>query len=85
MLGEKFIGKDPVCLVLGFYDNEAIAISFIKTIQDRQGLRVACVEEIAYRMGFIDEEQFLKLGEALRKSTYGEYLLRAARDGLAPE
>ena len=48
---------------------------FIETIEKRQGLKVACIEEIAYRMGYIDSDQLMGLAEPLNKSNYGKYLL----------
>ena len=47
---------------------------FVEVIEDRQGLKVGCIEEIAYRMGFISEEELLKLAQPLLKSGYGQYL-----------
>jgi glucose-1-phosphate thymidylyltransferase len=54
------------------------ASNFIHAIEERQGLMVACIEEIAYRMGYITREQLTRLAAAMRASTYGEYLLRVA-------
>lgn len=52
------------------------ASNFIATIEERQGLKVSCPEEIAYRKGFIDAEQVKKLAEPLKKNAYGQYLLK---------
>ncbi len=51
------------------------ASSFIETIETRQGLKIACPEEIAFMQGWIDEEQIRRLAEPLKKSGYGEYLI----------
>ena len=53
---------------------------FVQTIERRQGLKIACIEEIAYRKGFIDRDQLEALAEPLAKNDYGEYLLRVARE-----
>lgn len=58
------------------------ASSFVKTIQDRQGLYVACIEEIAYRKGLITKEQLTELGAKLKKTNYGKYLLSIAKGQL---
>ena len=50
--------------------------TFFETIEKRQGLKVACVEEIAFRMGYIDAEQVRRLAEPLKKNGYGEYLMQ---------
>jgi glucose-1-phosphate thymidylyltransferase len=53
---------------------------FIETIEKRQGLKVACLEEIAYRMNYIDSDQIKKLAEPLKKNGYGQYLLKIANE-----
>ena len=64
----------------GTHDSLLHAGSFVHTIQTRQGLKIACIEEIAFRMGYIDEIQLLKLAAPLAKNDYGIYLQRLARD-----
>ena len=58
----------------GTHDSLLQAATFVETIQDRQGLKIACIEEIAYRMGHIDAEQVLRLAQPLMKNDYGRYL-----------
>lgn len=70
----QLLSRGFAWLDTGTHDSLADATAFVKAIQDRQGLKIACIEEIAYRMGFIDRAQLGRLTEALRKSTYGEYL-----------
>ena len=54
--------------------------NFVETIQTRQGLYLACIEEIAYRKGYIDKEQLLKLAKPLKKTDYGRYLISIAEE-----
>ncbi|MBQ7476829.1 MAG: glucose-1-phosphate thymidylyltransferase RfbA [Selenomonadaceae bacterium] len=63
----------------GTHESLLQAASFVQTIQTRQGLKVSCIEEIAYRMHYIDAEQLLKLAEPLAKNDYGQYLQRLAK------
>ena len=58
----------------GTHESLLQAATFVETIQDRQGLKIACIEEIAYRMGHIDAEQVLRLAQPLMKNDYGHYL-----------
>lgn len=72
----KVMGRGFAWLDTGTHGDMIDAAKFVKTIEDRQGLKISCVEEIAYKMGYIDEEKLKKIAEPLRKSGYGEYLLR---------
>lgn len=67
-------------LDMGTPDSLVEAAEFVRTIENRQGLRIGCPEEIAYRMGFIDADALRELGRSLGKSSYGQYLLRVADD-----
>ena len=67
------LGRGFAWLDTGTYDSLIDASSFIKTIEDRQGLKIGCIEEIAYRQKYINKEQLLKLADEI-KTSYGEYL-----------
>lgn len=62
----------------GTFESLSDAGEFVRVIEKRQGTNIGCIEEIAYRMGFITKEELLKTAESLRKSGYGEYLFRLA-------
>ena len=64
----------------GTHESLLSAATFVQTIQARQGLKISCIEEIAYRMGYIDAEQVLRLAEPLAKNEYGVYLKRLIKD-----
>ncbi len=66
----------------GTHESLLEASHFIETIEKRQGLKIACLEEIAYRMGWISKSELEALAAPLAKSAYGEYLLRVAREDL---
>jgi glucose-1-phosphate thymidylyltransferase, short form len=75
-LRTKLLGRGMAWLDTGTHDSLLEAATFIHTIERRQGLKVACPEEIAYRLGYIDAEQVKALAAKIAKSTYGQYLLR---------
>ena len=64
----------------GTHESLFDAGSFVQTIQQRQGLKIACPEEIAYRLGYISAEHLERLAEPIRKSGYGQYLLDLSRE-----
>lgn len=72
------LGRGFAWLDTGSHDNLLEAANFVATFQKRQGMYVSCIEEIAYRRGFIDREQLLKLAEPLLKTEYGQYLVDIA-------
>ena len=76
----ELLGRGAAWLDTGTHDNLLAASQFIQTIEKRQGLKVACPEEIAYRMGYIDKTQLMRLAEPLLKSGYGQYLLEILND-----
>jgi glucose-1-phosphate thymidylyltransferase len=78
-LSVERLGRGYAWLDTGTHESLQQAANFIETIESRQGLKVACPEEIAYMQGWIDETQVRKLAEPLRKSGYGEYLLGLLR------
>ena len=63
----------------GTHESLLAASSFVQTVEQRQGLKIACPEEIVYRMGYIDKDQLLKLAEPLKKNDYGSYLINLAK------
>lgn len=75
-LRTEVLGRGLAWLDTGTHDSLLEASNFIHTIEQRQGLKVACPEEIAYRLGYIDAAQLTALAEDIKKSTYGKYLLR---------
>ena len=78
----ELMGRGYAWLDTGTHESLLEASNFIQTIENRQGLRVACIEEIAHEMGYITEEELLKLAEPLKKNQYGQYLIRRAHEGI---
>ncbi|MCM1262388.1 MAG: glucose-1-phosphate thymidylyltransferase RfbA [Butyrivibrio sp.] len=75
------LGRGFAWLDTGNHDSLLDAADFVAAFQKRQGLYISCIEEIAYKRGFIDKEQLMKLAEPLTKTNYGKYLIEVA-DGL---
>jgi glucose-1-phosphate thymidylyltransferase len=75
-LSVQKLGRGFAWLDTGTHDSLANATAFVKAVEDRQGLKIACIEEIAWRMGYISREQFTNLANKLSKSIYGESMLR---------
>jgi glucose-1-phosphate thymidylyltransferase len=76
----KVLGRGIAWLDTGTYESLLQASNFIHTIESRQGLKVSCIEEIAYKRGFITRTQLQQLAESLKNSQYGQYLLKLAND-----
>ncbi len=79
-LSMKIMGRGMAWLDTGTHDSLLEASNFIATIENRQGLKVACLEEIAYRYGYITREKLLQLAEPLKKNYYGQYLIKIAAE-----
>lgn len=79
-LDVKLMGRGYAWLDTGTHDSMMEAASFIATIQKRQNLKVACLEEISYRMGYISKEKLVELAQPMKKNDYGQYLLRLAKE-----
>ncbi|MCK3683311.1 glucose-1-phosphate thymidylyltransferase RfbA [Maribellus sp. YY47] len=77
-LNVKLLGRGFAWLDTGTHDSLLQASNFIATIEQRQGLKVSCIEEIAFKKGFIDKDQLLELARPLSKNQYGQYLLSLA-------
>lgn len=80
-LNVKILGRGVAWLDTGTYEDLIAAGNFVATIQKRQGLYIACIEEIAYRMGYIGRTQLKKLAQPLIKTEYGRYIDRLAEGG----
>jgi len=78
----KLMGRGYAWLDTGTHESLLEASMFIQTIEKRQGLKVACIEEIAHEMGYITAEQLIQLAQPLKKNGYGQYLLRRAKEGV---
>lgn len=76
----EVMGRGYAWLDTGTHNALADATNFVKAIEDRQGLKIACIEEIAYKMGFIDDKQVLQLAEKYAKSGYGEYIRKVVEE-----
>jgi glucose-1-phosphate thymidylyltransferase len=78
----ELLGRGVAWLDTGTNESLLQASNFVETIQERQGLKIACLEEIAFRQGYIDRDQLEKQGEQMGKSSYGAYLLQLTKENL---
>ena len=76
----ELMGRGYAWLDTGTHESLLEASNFIQTIENRQGLKVACIEEISYEMGYITKEELLVLAQPLKKNQYGQYLIRRANE-----
>ena len=83
-LNVKLLGRGFAWLDTGTHDSLLQASNFIATIEQRQGLKVSCIEEIAYKNGFITSDQLIELAKPLSKNQYGQYLLKLADKQIFP-
>lgn len=81
-LNIRIMGRGMAWLDTGTQESLLQASNYIHTIEQRQGLKISCIEEIAYQMGYIDESRLLDLAEPMKNSTYGQYLLGIANERL---
>jgi glucose-1-phosphate thymidylyltransferase len=72
------MGRGYAWLDTGTHDSLLEASMFVQTLEKRQGMKISCIEEIAYRMGYIDKNQLLFLGEKMKNNPYGQYLIKIA-------
>jgi len=78
----ELMGRGYAWLDTGTHESLLEASNFIQTIENRQGLKVACIEEIAFEMGYITKEELITLAQPLKKNQYGQYMLKRAQEGL---
>jgi glucose-1-phosphate thymidylyltransferase len=76
------LSRGTAWLDTGTHSSLLQASIFVETIEQRQGLKIACIEEVAFRMGYIDTERLISIGNTMSKNAYGQYLLNLATEGL---
>jgi glucose-1-phosphate thymidylyltransferase len=83
-LNVKLLGRGMAWLDTGTHQSLLNASNFVESIEERQGLKIACLEEIAYRKGYITKEQLRELAQPLAKNGYGQYLLKIVNERNLP-
>ena len=78
-LDVRVLGRGTVWLDTGTFQSLMQANQYVQAIEDRQGRKIGCIEEAAYRMGYINDQKLLEIAEPLRKSGYGEYLINLVK------
>lgn len=79
-LNVELLGRGYAWLDTGTHESLHDAAAYIEAVQKRQNLKIACIEEVAYRMGYIDRAQLIQLAQPLKKNDYGQYMLRLAEE-----
>jgi len=79
-LNVELLGRGFAWLDTGTHESLLQASNYVATIEQRQGLKIACIEEIAYKKGFINKDQLIQLGNELKNNQYGQYLLKIANE-----
>ncbi len=77
------MGRGYAWLDTGTHGSLLDAANYVRITEERQGLKICCPEELCWRMGFIDDEQLLRIAAPLRKSGYGDYLVKLLERGIA--
>jgi glucose-1-phosphate thymidylyltransferase len=78
----KILGRGMAWLDTGTHETLLQASIYIQTIEERQGLKISCIEEIAYKLGYITHDQLIELAKPLEKNQYGKYLIKIAHEKL---
>jgi glucose-1-phosphate thymidylyltransferase len=76
----KLLGRGMAWLDTGTHESLIRASTFVESIEERQGLKIACLEEISFRKGYISKEKLLELAKPLLKNQYGQYLLKISNE-----
>jgi glucose-1-phosphate thymidylyltransferase len=75
------LSRGTAWLDTGTHHSLLQASVFVETIEQRQGLKIACIEEVAFRMGYIEADRLAEIGQTMAKNAYGQYLLKLATEG----